>query len=177
MPTDVPAPIAVRVSTPCPMRWRGMSGDARVRFCGRCERKVYNLSAMSSGEIRALMDAHRANMCVRFFRRPDGTLVTADCRPATVAERLRALALPQDTSGVLFRLALLTLVLLVTLVTWVTVFGDNIRRMFGEPTMGMVGTEAVGERAPAQGRGARPSKLGAAEQTGGREGAWSEWHD
>src|SRR5690348_13944271 len=72
---------SVRIASPCPMSWKRMKGDARVRFCGRCERNVYNVSAMSTLEAAELIQAHRANMCVRFYRRQDGRIVTSDCAP------------------------------------------------------------------------------------------------
>src|SRR6516162_8887116 len=37
----------LRVASPCPADWNAMQGDDRVRFCGQCEKNVYNLSAMT----------------------------------------------------------------------------------------------------------------------------------
>jgi len=76
----------VRLATPCPMKWGDMRGDARVRFCARCELNVFNLSGMTSHEARVLFKAHQGRLCVRFWARPDGTVVTRDC---PVGVRLR----------------------------------------------------------------------------------------
>lgn len=69
----------IRVATPCNADWDDMSGDERVRFCGKCEKNVYNLSAMSRLEAEALVREKEGRMCVRFFQRPDGTMLTQDC--------------------------------------------------------------------------------------------------
>jgi hypothetical protein len=70
----------IRVATPCNADWDDMSGDERVRFCGKCEKNVYNLSAMSRLEAEALVrDNEGGRRCVRFFQRPDGTVLTQDC--------------------------------------------------------------------------------------------------
>ena len=37
----------VRVASPCNASWDAMKGDDRVRFCGECQKNVYNLSAMT----------------------------------------------------------------------------------------------------------------------------------
>src|SRR5262245_25506118 len=47
----------VEVASPCPERWDGMAGDDRIRHCGRCEKSVYDLSAMSAAEAEALLEA------------------------------------------------------------------------------------------------------------------------
>ncbi|MBI3272884.1 MAG: hypothetical protein HYZ53_28105 [Planctomycetes bacterium] len=81
MPTTAPRVDLdhVRVASPCHESWAGMTGDDRVRFCGRCRLNVYNLSAMTREEAQALVGAKEGRRCIRFFRRPDGTLLTRDC--------------------------------------------------------------------------------------------------
>src|SRR5262249_51172384 len=37
----------IRIATPCSADWDDMQGDERVRFCGKCEKNVYNLSMMT----------------------------------------------------------------------------------------------------------------------------------
>jgi hypothetical protein len=69
----------IKVATPCNADWDDMSGDERVRFCGKCEKNVYNLSAMSRLEAEALVREKEGRMCVRFFQRADGTMLTQDC--------------------------------------------------------------------------------------------------
>ena len=56
-----------------------MSGDDRVRFCGDCKLNVYNLAGMTRREATELIEGNEGRLCVRFFRRKDGTFVTRDC--------------------------------------------------------------------------------------------------
>jgi hypothetical protein len=56
-----------------------MDGDDRVRFCRECNRNVYNLSAMSETEARRIVEEREGHLCVRFFQRRDGTVLTSDC--------------------------------------------------------------------------------------------------
>jgi len=67
------------VQTPCDVPWDTMSGDSRVRFCGQCRQNVYNIEALARAEVVRLVAAREGRLCVRFHRRPDGTVVTADC--------------------------------------------------------------------------------------------------
>jgi len=63
----------------CPASWKEMSGDERVRHCTHCDRKVYNLSEMTSFEARSLMMRHEGRLCVRYYLRPDGKIMNRDC--------------------------------------------------------------------------------------------------
>ena len=65
-----------------------MTGDERARFCGQCQKNVYNLSAMTRGQIEALIHEKEGKFCGRFYRRPDGRMLTADC-PSRI-RRIRA---------------------------------------------------------------------------------------
>lgn len=67
------------VASPCKESWEAMSGDARTRFCGRCRLNVYNLSDMTLDEVEDLVRRAEGRLCVRFFRRADGTVLTRDC--------------------------------------------------------------------------------------------------
>lgn len=69
----------VKVASPCRERWEDMTGDERVRNCGRCEKDVYDLSAMTASEAEKVLATRGANLCVRFYRRADGTVMTSDC--------------------------------------------------------------------------------------------------
>jgi hypothetical protein len=53
-----------------------MTGSRLVRFCTECRKNVYNLSAMTTAEVDAILAS--GSPCVRFYRRADGTIVTAD---------------------------------------------------------------------------------------------------
>ena len=69
----------VKVASPCRARWEDMTGDDRSRFCGRCEKHVYNFSAMTAAEAEELIRAKEGKLCGRFYRRRDGTMLTANC--------------------------------------------------------------------------------------------------
>jgi len=62
----------VAIATPCSAVWDNMAGDDRVRFCGDCQKNVYNLSAMTREEGEALLEQTNAGVCVRFYQRADG---------------------------------------------------------------------------------------------------------
>ncbi len=74
----------LRIATPCQASWDEMPGDDRVRSCPLCSRAVYNISAMASAEVGALIADREGRLCARLFRRADGTVVTADCPPVAV---------------------------------------------------------------------------------------------
>ena len=79
----------VNVAAPCTASWDAMSGDDKARFCGHCEKHVYNLSAMTSDEAAALVRNTEGRLCVRYYRRADGTMLTADCPVGASAKRAR----------------------------------------------------------------------------------------
>jgi hypothetical protein len=56
-----------------------MYGDDRKRFCGDCKLNVYNLSGMTTDEAEALIMNAEGRLCVRIYRRADGSVITADC--------------------------------------------------------------------------------------------------
>ena len=80
----------LRIATPCQADWSEMAGDDRVRFCGRCEKNVYNLSAMTREAGEALVREKEGRVCVRLYQRSDGTVLTSDCPVGVRRERLRA---------------------------------------------------------------------------------------
>lgn len=69
----------VRVAAPCQAEWDEMRGDERVRFCHLCSLNVYNLSAMTRREAERLVTRNEDRLCVRFYRRADGTMLTQPC--------------------------------------------------------------------------------------------------
>ena len=69
----------IQVASPCHADWAGMTGTEQVRFCLGCRKNVYNLSAMTSDEAQALFEEKEGRLCVRFYRRADGTMLTQDC--------------------------------------------------------------------------------------------------
>ena len=85
----------IEISSPCTVSWDemrgagGAGGDERVRFCGQCRQNVYNVEAMSRVEAQRLIAAREGRVCMRILRRPDGTVVTADCWARLRAARRR----------------------------------------------------------------------------------------
>ena len=74
----------VRIASPCKMEWADMTGGDRVRHCAACQKNVFNLSGMKRHEAIELLRATEGKICARFYRRKDGTVLTADC-PVGVA--------------------------------------------------------------------------------------------
>src|SRR5213082_2196551 len=69
----------VRVAAPCPADWERMVGDERMRYCGQCNLHVYNLSGMTRKEAESLIANAEGRLCLRFYRRADGTILTRNC--------------------------------------------------------------------------------------------------
>jgi hypothetical protein len=81
----------VRIAAPCEADWDEMRGDERVRFCHRCSLNVYNLSAMTRRDAERLVTrTEGARLCVRFYRRADGTMLTRSCPVGLRALKRRA---------------------------------------------------------------------------------------
>lgn len=92
MPHAVHLPLLDRVgvAAPCRARWEDMKGDERVRHCAECNMKVHNISAMARDDAEALLRATIGErLCIRLYRRADGTIITQDC-PVGVAKMRRA---------------------------------------------------------------------------------------
>ncbi|MBY0451311.1 MAG: hypothetical protein K2X01_11875 [Cyanobacteria bacterium] len=70
---------ALNVASPCPANWEEMTGDDRVRFCNSCQLNVYHLSGMTRLEAEMLIQEKEGKLCVRYYRRADGTILTKDC--------------------------------------------------------------------------------------------------
>jgi hypothetical protein len=71
----------IKIAAPCPADWDQMFSfeDKRVRFCSQCNLNVYNLSDMSRQEAEALINKTEGRLCVRFYRRADGSILTQNC--------------------------------------------------------------------------------------------------
>jgi hypothetical protein len=81
----------IRVASPCRADWNAMLGDERARHCNQCEKRVFNLSEMTRPEAEALIIEKNGELCARYYRRHDGTILTSDCRVGIVAGRKRKL--------------------------------------------------------------------------------------
>lgn len=90
----------VRVASPCSANWEEMVGNAHVRYCLHCEKNVYNLSEMKRDEAEALLQEHLGgSLCVRFYQRADGTILTQDCPVGVSKKRRKKLALAVAGAG------------------------------------------------------------------------------
>ena len=69
----------LKISSPCPMRWESLTGDDRVRYCGRCRLNVYNLAEMGRDEIESIFRATKGRVCGRLYLRGDRTATLRDC--------------------------------------------------------------------------------------------------
>lgn len=91
-PRRLPVLDDIRVASACHERWDAMTGDEQSRFCGSCRKNVYNLSSMTREAAEALVRSKEGDLCVRFFRRTDGTILTADCPVGVRRKRVRLVA-------------------------------------------------------------------------------------
>ncbi|HLL15111.1 MAG TPA: hypothetical protein VK388_08605 [Pyrinomonadaceae bacterium] len=69
----------VRVAAPCRADWERMRGNERVRFCDQCSMNVYNLSNMTKKDAEALVLSTEGRLCVRYYHRTDGSILTDNC--------------------------------------------------------------------------------------------------
>jgi hypothetical protein len=89
----------LRLGFKCKQRWEDMVGDERVRACAGCDRPVFNLSEMTRAEAEAVLATRGLTPCVRFYRRPDGTVMTSDCPTGVRPQRrLAAVAVAAGTT-------------------------------------------------------------------------------
>jgi hypothetical protein len=70
---------SVKIASPCPADWNEMYGNERKRFCAECKLNVYNLSDMTRREAENFLINAEGRVCVKFYRRADGTVLTKDC--------------------------------------------------------------------------------------------------
>jgi hypothetical protein len=84
----------IKVASPCSMNWEEMYGNERKRFCGDCKLNVYNLSGMTRDEAENLIMNTEGRLCVKFYTRADGSILTQDCPVgwAKVKQRARMVA-------------------------------------------------------------------------------------
>lgn len=94
----------VRIAAPCSADWDNMFGNERVRFCEQCQLNVYNLSEMSKAEAERLIGQTEGRLCVRFYRRQDGSIITQNCPVGlrAIKRRLSRIATAVATSVLTF---------------------------------------------------------------------------
>ena len=91
----------VRVAAPCPANWDSMYGNERVRFCGECQLNVYNLSEMSRADAERLIGHAEGRLCVRYYQRKDGSIITKNCPVGLRALKRRVSRIATAISSVL----------------------------------------------------------------------------
>jgi hypothetical protein len=69
----------IQIASPCNVSWDSMTGDDLSRHCHSCSLNVYNISAMTTREAEELISEKEGRLCLRFYRRNDGTILTQDC--------------------------------------------------------------------------------------------------
>jgi len=69
----------MRVAAPCNADWEQMIGNERARFCGQCNLNVYNLSSMTRSEAESFIAQNEGRLCVRYYHRADGSVITENC--------------------------------------------------------------------------------------------------
>lgn len=93
----------VEIASPCDVSWADMEGDTDVRFCKHCKKDVFNISMMSREEAEAVVgSAAKKDLCVRLFRRADGTVLTSDCAVGARRHRFWRRTRGIATAGLLF---------------------------------------------------------------------------
>jgi hypothetical protein len=69
----------IQIASPCEADWSEMTGDDRTRFCGSCSKHVYNIASMTAEEATSLIVETEGRVCLRVYKRADGTVLTSDC--------------------------------------------------------------------------------------------------
>jgi len=77
----------VNMTYACPASWDAMQGSESVRFCAKCQQHVYDLSQMTRAQAEALVVEKEGRLCLRFYRRADGRIVTRDCQPKSPSRK------------------------------------------------------------------------------------------
>jgi Carboxypeptidase regulatory-like domain len=80
----------LRVASPCSVGWDTMTGDERTRHCDACRLNVYNVAELTTAEVKDLVLKSEGSICMRMYRRVDGTILTRDCPAGLRLVRRRA---------------------------------------------------------------------------------------
>jgi hypothetical protein len=94
----------LKIASPCSQDWDAMIGVGRKRYCTECKLNVYNLSGMTRREAEALLMNSEGRLCVRFYRRADGTVLTQDCPVGWRAVRRRLSKMATAAASLIFGL-------------------------------------------------------------------------
>ncbi len=80
---------SIKVASPCSVPWGSMTGDDRSRHCGQCSLTVFNIAELTAAETERLIREREGRLCIRLYRRADGTVITRDCPTGLRAVRRR----------------------------------------------------------------------------------------
>lgn len=129
----------VRVAAPCNVDWDSMFGDERVRFCGQCKLNVYNLSEMSKKEAELLVTRTEGRLCIRYYQRRDGSIITRNC-PVGLRAIKRRVSRVAAAVGSAF----------LTFIAGIGVFGiaTRVRVVRDRSVMGVIAAREVDMRLP-----------------------------
>ena len=94
----------LKIASPCSADWNTMAGDGRKRFCGDCKLHVYNLSGMTKYDAENLLRLSEGRLCVRYYLRPDGTVLTQDCPVGWARVKRRVSIFASATAALLISL-------------------------------------------------------------------------
>lgn len=73
----------------CPVKWKDMKGDDKVRACAACKKNVYNVAKLNRQQAIDLIERNEGTLCLRLFQRSDGTVITRECATILGMWRLR----------------------------------------------------------------------------------------
>ena len=122
----------IRIASPCSADWNEMYGDNRKRFCGDCKLNVYNLSGMTRDAAETLVMNAEGRLCVRFYKRADGSVITQDCPVGWAKVRQRTKVFATAVASLL--MALLSGVFFVSMFSKQKATIGDLKIPFGTPT-------------------------------------------
>lgn len=143
----------VKIASPCSQDWNEMIGTERKRFCGECQLNVYNLSGMSPREAENLLLNSEGRLCVRFFRRADGSVLTKDCPVGWQAIKRRVSKTATAAASLLFAaLGSIGLANYFTKASEPQIMGAIYSGIERQPTTGAIDFEETNSNVPVQGK-------------------------
>lgn len=83
---------SISIPKPCAEPWDNMHGSDLKRFCGSCQKDVFNLSSMSRRKANRLIRKSGGRICVRYARLPNGKMVTTDSSFYQISKRTAGIA-------------------------------------------------------------------------------------
>jgi hypothetical protein len=89
----------IKIASPCGADWNKMYGSDKKRFCGEFKLNVYNVSEMTQEEAENFILRSEGRLCLRLFRRSDGTVITQNCPVGWARVRRRASLIYKAAAG------------------------------------------------------------------------------